>query len=95
MAINTVTSTVSAPPPRAQSTDARQADFAKKAAEKTAQATSDSQAAQAEKAKQTSQAQRAQTEQAQEAQRARQVQQPNPVVNTQGQVTGQLLNEVA
>lgn len=51
------------------------------------------QAAQAEKV-----AAQRQTEQAQrdkEAQQAQQSQPPKPVVNTQGQVTGQLLNEVA
>lgn len=51
------------------------------------------QAAQAEKV-----AAQRQTEQAQrdkETQQAQQSEPPKPVVNTQGQVTGQLLNEVA
>lgn len=82
MAINSVSPAGSQPvqPPG----ETRVATDARKAAD---------QAAQTEKV-----AAQRQTEQAQrdkEAQQTQQSQPPKPVVNTQGQVTGQLLNEVA
>lgn len=82
MAIDSVSSAGSQPVQ--QPSETRVATDARKAA---------TQAAQTEKA-----AAQRQTEQAQREQQAEQVQQsqpPKPVVNTQGQVTGQLLNEVA
>lgn len=82
MAINPVSSAGSTSPPVQQaSSEARQAAEARKAADQAAQASSVDEKRQAE--------------QAQQDQRAQQEQQSKPVVNTQGQVTGQLLNEVA
>jgi len=82
MAIESVSSTGSQPVQQPNAT--RVAADTKKAAD---------QAAQAEKVAAQRQTEQAQREQ--ETQQAQQSQPPKPVVNTQGQVTGQLLNEVA
>jgi hypothetical protein len=82
MAIDSVSS--AGTPPVQQPSETRVASDAKRAAD---------QAAQAEKAAAQRQAEQAQREQ--QAEQAQQSQPPKPVVNTQGQVTGQLLNEVA
>ncbi len=82
MAIDSVSSAGSAP---VQPTSApRIAADNKKASE---------QAVQAERAAEQRQSEQVQREQ--QAKEAQQSQPPKPVVNTQGQVTGQLLNEVA
>lgn len=82
MAINPVSSAGSAIPPIQQpSSEARQAIEAKRTADQAAQASSVDEKRQAE--------------QAQQDQRVQQEQQSKPIVNTQGQVTGQMLNEVA
>jgi hypothetical protein len=83
MAIDSVGSAVNAKPP-VQPNETRVATDAKKAAD---------QAAQTEKA--AAQRQTEQVQREQEAQQTQQSEPPKPVVNTQGQVTGQLLNEVA
>ncbi|OGS80567.1 MAG: hypothetical protein A2061_00825 [Gallionellales bacterium GWA2_59_43] len=82
MAIDSVSSAGNQP--IQQPSETRVATDAKKAAD---------QAAQTEKVAAQRQAEKAQQEQ--QAQQARQSEPPKPVVNTQGQVTGQLLNEVA
>lgn len=83
MAIDSVSSTSSLPVQQ-QPSEPRVTADAKKAAV---------QAAQTEKV--AAQRQAEQTQRKEEAQQAQQSQPPKPVVNTQGQVTGQLLNEVA
>lgn len=79
MAINSVSN--ASPPVQQPSSDTRQAAEAKKVAD---------QAVQASKVDEKRQA-----EQVQQEQRAQQEQQSKPVVNTQGQVTGQLVNTTA
>jgi len=84
MAIDAVSSAGNANRPVQQPTESRVATDTKKAA---------NQAAQQEKVVAQQQAEQAQREQ--QVQQEQQSQPPKPVVNTQGQVTGQLLNEVA
>lgn len=84
MAIDSVSAASNASRPAPQPSESRIATDTKKAAE---------QAAQTEKAATQRQTEQAQREQ--QMQQAQQSQPPKPVVNTQGQVTGQLLNEVA
>lgn len=84
MAVDSVNTVSSASRPVQQPSESRVATDVKKSAE---------QAAQTQKAAEQRQAEQAQREQ--QTQQAQQSQPPKPVVNTQGQVTGQLLNEVA
>lgn len=84
MAIDSVSPAGNASRPAPQPSETRIATDTKKAAD---------QAAQSEKAAAQRQAEQAQREE--QTQQAQQSQPPKPVVNTQGQVTGQLLNEVA
>jgi len=81
MAIDAVSPAGGAYPPAQQSGENRGASDARKAADEAARIAKTEEQRQAEQARQDQQAQ--------------QNQPPKPVVNAQGQVTGQLLNEVA
>lgn len=85
MAIDSASAVGNASRPVPQPSEPRIATDTKKAADQTAQT---------EKAA-TQQRQTEQAQREQQTQQAQQSQPPKPVVNTQGQVTGQLLNEVA
>lgn len=85
MAIDTASAVGNASRPVPQPSEPRIATDTKKAADQTAQT---------EKAA-TQQRQTEQAQREQQTQQAKESQPPKPVVNTQGQVTGQLLNEVA
>lgn len=87
MAVNSVGPSVS-PAQAAPVQPPRQNDAAK-------QAEASREKEQATQARQADEVQKRQAEQAQQQQRAQQEQPPKPVTNSQGQVTGQLLNTVA
>lgn len=84
MAIDSASAVGNASRPVPPPSEPRIATDTKKAADQTAQT---------EKAATQRETEQAQREQ--QTQQAQQSQPPKPVVNTQGQVTGQLLNEVA
>jgi hypothetical protein len=84
MAVDSVNTANSASRPVQQPSENRVATDAKKSAEQTAQT---------QKVAEQRQAEQAQRDQ--QTQQAQQSEPPKPVVNTQGQVTGQLLNEIA